>query len=419
MHIINAPQIDSLYVDLPASKSVTHRILILAALNQGQTFIIDPLMAEDTEITMQALKNMGAEISISENTIEVTKSLGLVKDAEIYLGNSGSSARFLIPLAAYLDKPFRFDGSDRLHQRPFAELFKALRYFDITVESKNDTLPATIYPSKVAGGKIQLHDLPSSQIITALMMSALWMNKDLEIHMPKDTPSLPYIRMTYKLMKRLGLSVAYESNIIRVNANRPGFDWNFRVEKDFSAASYWVVLSMLHNLKLTLPNVTLPSFQGDERIFEIAQDLGSEIMIYPDRMELQGKISKGMEINCNEIPDLVPALSVLALFAPETSRLTNIKHLEYKESNRVSAIQTNISALGGKTDYQKGNLEIIPQKTYSPAKLDSFDDHRIAMSFAVAGTRIPGTAILKPDCVKKSYPEFWNDFEFWQEAAHA
>ncbi len=410
MYKISVPDREILQIDLPASKSVTHRILILGALNDGKTIISDPLMAEDTEITIQALRNMGAGITEDEGTITISNALGHVNDAEIYLGNSGSSARFLIPLAPHLDKPFRFYGSDRLHQRPFAQLFDALKNFDVNIESLDNTLPAVIHPKSLTGGRIELHDLPSSQIITALMMSALWMKNDLEIIMPEDTPSLPYIKMTYKLMKKLGLRAGYDQNQIRITANRPDLDWNFRVEKDFSAASYWVVLSMLHNIKLILPKVTLPSLQGDERIFEIARELGANIMLYPDHMELQGSIQKGMAIDCNEIPDLVPALSVMAMFAPATSRLMNIKHLEYKESNRISAIQSNIEALGGKTEYRNGNLEIFPQANYTPATLDSFDDHRIAMSFAIAGTRVPGTIISRPECVRKSYPSFWQDF---------
>ena len=221
MYVINTPEVDSLHIDLPASKSVTHRILILAALNHGQTYISHPLMAEDTEITLQALKNMGADITIEGSTIIVSKALGQVTDPEIYLGNSGSSARFLMPLAAYLDKPFRFSGSERLHQRPFAELFDAMRHFNIRIDSENNTLPAVVHPAEFGGGKIELHDLPSSQIITALMMSALWMKNDLEIRMPSNTPSLPYIRMTYKLMKRLGMDLDYSDNIIRVCAQKP------------------------------------------------------------------------------------------------------------------------------------------------------------------------------------------------------
>jgi 3-phosphoshikimate 1-carboxyvinyltransferase len=306
-----------------------------------------------------------------------------------------------------------------LHQRPFGQLFKALRHFNVTIDSNADTLPATVHPQSVTGASIKLRDLPSSQIITALMLAGLWMKNDLEMILPESTPSLPYIMMTFKLMKRLGLSTEYNGNRIHVAGSQPNLDWNLRVEKDFSAASYWVVFGLLHGTKIVFPNITLPSLQGDERIFHIADQVGAHIMLFSDRLELLGTVKKGIDIDANDIPDLVPALSILAMFAPEKSRITNIKHLEYKESNRISAIRTNVELLGGKTNYHDGNLEIIPNTNYTSAALQSFNDHRIAMSFAIAGTRIPGTCIKGPECVKKSYPNFWQDLSWWEEIADA
>lgn len=414
MYRITNPDSGHFAVNLPSSKSVTHRILILGALNSGRTIISNALIAEDTEITMQALINMGAGIEMTGQCIEISNPLGTVSDDQVFLGNSGSSARFLIPLGALLDRPVRFYGSDRLHQRPFSQLFAAMRNLGIRIDAQNDSLPAVIHPGIPAGGSITLENLPSSQIISALMMSSLWMAGDLVMTLPNETPSMPYIRMTLDLMKRLSLKTEYQENKISVKSGKPDLDWNFTVEKDFSAASYWVVLSMLHNKKLVLPGVTLPSLQGDERIFSIATEMGAEIMLYPDRLELTGNILRGLNTDCNDIPDLVPTLSILAMFAPEKSELKNIKHLEYKESNRIQAIQAGIEALGGSTLYHDGNLTIIPADKYKGAVIETFDDHRIAMSFAIAGTRIPGTIIKDPGCVQKSYPNFWHDFTSWE-----
>ena len=418
MYRITKPDTGQFTVDLPSSKSVTHRILILGALNSGRTIISNALLAEDTEITIQALINMGAGIDHSQQSIEISRPVGVVRDDQVFLGNSGSSARFLIPLGALLDKPMRFYGHDRLHQRPFSQLFAAMKNLGIRIGAQNDSLPAVIQPGIPAGGSIVIEQLPSSQIISALMMSALWMTGDLTMVLPDDTPSMPYIKMTLDLMKRLGLKTDYQDNRITVKSGKPDLDWNYKVEKDFSAASYWVVLSMLHNSKLVLPGVTLPSLQGDERIFSIATELGSEIMLYPDRLELIGRIRRGLKTDCNDIPDLVPSLSILAMFAPEKSELRNIKHLEYKESNRIQAIRSGIKALGGSSHYQDGNLTIVPADKYRAAEIETFDDHRMAMCFAIAGTRIPGTMIKDPGCVQKSYPNFWRDFTFWDKVTH-
>ncbi len=396
-------------IHLPPSKSVSHRAFILAALNTGASLVESFLDADDTRITRDALIAFGAEITATENGLRFTKPIGSRKREKVYLGNSGSSARFLIPLASYTSAPVYFYGEPRLHERPFAELFTALNQVGARFEASGNTLPVTVSPAEMHGGIIRFGQLPSSQIITALMMAALWMKNDLTLILPDKTPSLPYIRMTYQLMQQLGMKVTYEGQNICVAAIRPYLDWYFRVEKDLSAASYWVLYGLINNCKVILPGVTLPSLQGDEKIFEIAEMVGGRIMLFTDRLEMDGRIDKGLVLDCHDIPDLVPALAVLGMFAPEPFKLMHIKHLEYKESNRVAAIQKNIAKLGGETVYTDNHLTIIPKKRYRPALIQTFNDHRIAMSFGIAGTQIAGIKIDSPDCVNKSYPAFWQD----------
>jgi len=160
-----------------------------------------------------------------------------------------------------------------------------------------------------------------------------------------------------------------------------------------------------------LPGVTLPSLQGDERIFSIAEEAGASVMLFPDRVEISGGVRRGFSIDCRDIPDLVPSLSVLGLFSPEPLKLMNVSHLQFKESNRIEAIRQNIAAIGGQSDFQEGHLTIYPQKSYRGGRIQSFNDHRIAMSFAVAGSKIDGMIIDDPGCVAKSYPNFWEDFK--------
>jgi 3-phosphoshikimate 1-carboxyvinyltransferase len=239
----------------------------------------------------------------------------------------------------------------------------------------------------------------------------------LNIQLPPRTPSLPYITMTYKLMQRLGFPVAFEKRDINITAGKSHYDWYLRIEKDLSAASYWILLAMINRCKVILPGVDLPSLQGDARIFEIAAEMGSRVMLFSDRIEIEGDIRKGLKLDCSEIPDLVPALAVLALFAPAPSQLRQIKHLEYKESNRIAALRQNIAALGGNSNYRRGDLIIYPQKKYHGGLIRTYMDHRIAMSFAIAGTRIEDVRIDCPECVSKSYPNFWQDFTFYEAEA--
>ena len=414
MYIIKKPDVDEIQINLPFSKSITHRIYILSAFNLGTTRIIDALESYDTNLTRGVLTNLGAHFEINEKEILSKYPIGKVKDSDCFLGNSGSSARFLPPVATFVDKKIHFHGENRLHDRPFSELIKALQSLGAEIDSNNSSLPFDVHPQPLKGGEIKFSSLPSSQIVTGLMMAALWMENDLTMQLPDITPSLPYIKMTYKLMKNLGLQLEINQNEIFVKSGKPDINWNFNVEKDMSAASYWVIFSLINGIKVRLSGVNLPSLQGDEKIFEIAEMLGAKVMLYSDRIEIEGEMKNGMNLNCRDIPDLVPALSILGLFAPEPIILSDIKHLEYKESNRVEAIRNNINTMCGKTEYENNNLKIIPQKSYKGGTINTFNDHRIAMSFAVAGTRISDVFIDNPACVQKSYPDFWNDFTFWE-----
>jgi 3-phosphoshikimate 1-carboxyvinyltransferase len=416
MHRIIPDKAEDLEINLPSSKSITHRLFILAALNRGITRIENPLLSDDTQLTRSALETMGAVFEEQDKRLIVSKPIGETRGDEIYLGNSGSSARFLIPLGTFLDRPVKFYGSDRLHKRPFVELLQAIQTFGHKFESTNDSLPVRTLPGHSTGGTINFSVLPSSQIVTALMMAGLRMQKNLTIRLPNGMPSLPYIRMTANLMKRLRLNVKYSASIIRVECGEPKMDWTLPVEKDFSAASYWVVYALINGVKVILKNMNVPSLQGDEEILRIAELAGSRVMLYKDRIEITGRISNSLDLNCEDTPDLVPSLSVLALFCKAPSRLRKVKVLEYKESNRIEAIRKNIETIGGHSAYKEGQLTIYPQKQYHGGLINAFNDHRIAMSFAIAGTRIPDIVIDDPECVDKSYPDFWRDFAYWKKS---
>lgn len=414
MYQITPDEAHDQQIKLPSSKSITHRMLILAALNRGTTKISNALIAEDTEITKTALQNMGAVIESGGDSYSVSGPIGEITNSEIYLGNSGSSARFLLPLGTFLDKEMRFYGTERLHKRPFAELLNAVGHFGHKFDSTGNSLPVLTHPGISKGGIIEFDVLPSSQIVTGLMMAGLKMNKNLTIRMTSGMPSIPYIKMTADLMKRLRLNVDYSKTQIRVESLQPDMDWTLNVEKDFSAASYWVLYALINKTKVILKKMTIPSLQGDEEILNIADSVGADIMLYTDRIEIDGKIKRSFDIDCENTPDLVPALGVLSLFCPTNCRMRNVKNLEHKESNRIQALQDNIKRIGGKSHYENGELTVMPQKNYKGNLIESYNDHRIAMSFAMAGTRIAGTIIDNPDCVNKSYPGFWEDFTHWK-----
>ncbi len=403
-------------IKLPSSKSVTHRIVILASLNKGKTTIYNPLISEDTKITIEALKSFGAEIEVLSDKIVVSKPIGKVHNQEIFLGNSGSSARFLIPLASFLDKSITFSGSEELQKRPFSELITILENHGISIKSNNKTLPITIYPSLFQNSdEIQIAKIPSSQIVTGLLFATLLQNSNSKIAFLDEIPSFPYLKMTIKMMKNLAINLDFEENRISIPKQNINFNWNYTIENDLSAASYWVAFALINQTKVTFRNCLLPSLQGDEKIFEIAEKIGGKVIVKKDSVEISGKIEKGLDFDCENIPDIVPTLAILGMFAPEKFVLRNVSRLKYKESDRISAIIENIILLGGKAEYLDENLIIFPQKNYFGNKIKTFKDHRIAMAFAIAGTKIPNVVIENPEVVEKSYPNFWLDFSNWEK----
>lgn len=417
MHEIVAGNIGDLVVNLPPSKSITHRALILAALNSGETRIVNPLASEDTDLTRLALEKMGAEFTALPDGLLCRAPLGRRRETDIYLGNSGSSARFLLPLGAFLDGEVCFSGTPRLHQRPMGELLNSLKQLGAHYQAAGDALPVRMFPGALRGGRIQLPQLPTSQVISGLMMAALWMESDLRIEFPAALSSRPYVELTAALMQQLNLKVELGRHFVEVAAARPHAFWEIPVEHDWSAASYWVALGLIHGVKVTFPDVLLPSSQGDEQILAVAENAGGRVMAFSDRVEVSGGIDRAFDVDCAGMPDLVPSLAVLGLFAPGAVRLRNVSQLRFKESDRIAALQENLALLGGGSDYHDGCLTIRPAASPRAAKISSHNDHRIAMSFAIAGTRIPGIVIDNPDCVQKSYPQFWKDFAWWRPSS--
>lgn len=412
-YLIKNPESDFRTINLPTSKSVSHRAMILASMNEQKSIIKSVLDAEDTNLTYEALKTMGCQIEAEGRDFTFNASIGNSGGGEIYLANSGSSMRFLLPLAPMAGNSLKLYGSERLHERPAVQMLEALKLMGAKFESNNNFLPVTFESTGLTGGTIKFDKLPSSQVVSGLMMAAPKMNDAIEIVLPKDVPSLPYITMTYKMMKNFGFNLQWEKNVITSENKMLNTDLNFTVEKDMSAASYWITFALINEIPVLLKDVTLPSLQGDEFIFEIAKMAGGKITETEKGIEISGSISKSFDVDCGDTPDLVPAIAVLAMFAPEVCSISNIEHLRVKECDRIEAIQANIKTLGGKSDYENDVMKIYPQKKYNGGLIEVYNDHRIAMCFAIAGSRIENVIIDNPLCVGKSYPNFWIDYRSW------
>lgn len=413
---ITKPEIKKHRVELPSSKSQTHRALFLAAINREPTNILRASTCDDTLATFRALKSLGADFTeLNFNKTSCRHPIGKIISEEIDCWESGTTARLILPMCTAGDRPVLLDGAPGLRRRPFKPLLKALRQLGGKLEETAEGLPLRIYPSQLEGGNIEFGGIPSSQFISALLLAAPLMSNPLEISWTQPPPSFPYIQQTIRLMRKAGLKLEESPHSVWAD-NRPlSRPLTFRIEPDYSAVAFWGVLALITGMEIELPGVVRSGLQGDEVILDILAEVGGKIRTENRAVTISGEIVRPLDIDCRNTPDLAPALAVLALFAPAPSTLRHITHLRVKESDRIAAIQKNIASLGGNSELVEQDLIIRPTRNYTPAVIDSFNDHRIAMSFAVAGTRVPGVVVSRAECVRKSYPNFWQDFPWWRE----
>ncbi|MEJ2635064.1 MAG: 3-phosphoshikimate 1-carboxyvinyltransferase [Calditrichia bacterium] len=398
-------------LEAPPSKSITHRLFIMAALSGHPCKIINPLFSEDTLITLNALKNMGYDIRSEGNQVVFSgEKKNPTLPIKIKVGNSGTSARFLTVFAAFRPGEYNIDGSDRMRQRPMGSLIEALKEMGIEIEHNAGHLPLRIRGRAAAGGNASIDATRTSQFISALLLTAPVTEKGITIVHGGRIASRPYMDMTITMMRRRGITVHEDENSIRVPGKQDYRIGEVVVEGDFSSASYFVVGAAITGGELRLSNLANDSLQGDRVILDILEAAGAPIGRETSGIMVQGSEIAGIDWNMRDCPDLVPAVAVLALFARGKSRLGGVAHLRYKESDRGQVLADNISLLGGKAAISEDEL-IIEPSALRGQKIRTHNDHRMAMSFAVAGLKIPGISIENPGCVEKSYPTFWADFE--------
>jgi len=395
----------------PPSKSLTHRLLIMAALSGQPCIIKNPLYSEDTRLTLTGLWKFGYQFREQGNRIAFSGRQNPAEEPlQLWVGNSGTSARLLTALAALHSQECRIDGSERMRQRPMMPLIQALQALGAEISHQDGHLPLTVKGSKLQGGNLTVDASQSSQFLSALLLIAPFLPGGLTLSTQGKIVSEAYVDLTLHLMEKAGARVEKSAGHYRVH---PG--GNYRLDRcwaegDYSSTAFFMVGAAISGGDLTVTNLTPDSLQGDREITEILQEAGAKVFWKEETLHIASETLSGIDRQMSHCPDLVPPAAVLALFARTPSRLRGIAHLRYKESDRIRAIIHNITRLGGKAFLEKNDLIIEPSPLHG-ALLNSFADHRIAMAFAIAGTQIPGVAIDHSDCVNKSFPGFWEELE--------
>ncbi len=402
-------------VSVPGSKSYTHRILIASALSDGECRIQKPLLSEDTLLTLRALRQMGIHIDdTSQDQIIVYGNRGSIKPGadRIFLGNSGTSMRLLTAVAALGRGKFTLTGTDRMAERPIQDLIEALEQLGVRIRSLNHNgcPPLEIIAEKISGGSLTINCRTSSQYLSALLLIAPCTDRGLEIRVTDGPVSRPYVDMTVDVMDKFGVTV-----------DRRGYEWfkvtggqvyragAYPVEPDGSQAGYFWAAAAVCGTQVKVNGVTAASRQGDVNFANLLASMGCEITAEPDGITISGSFLKAIDVDMGDMPDMVPTLAVVAAFAEGTTIIRNVSHLKAKESDRLAAVVNELGKLGIEARSCGDELSVTGGSPHG-AEIETYGDHRIAMSFAVAGLVTPGVFIQDENCVKKSFPDFWNVF---------
>ncbi|MFZ0392149.1 MAG: 3-phosphoshikimate 1-carboxyvinyltransferase [Calditrichia bacterium] len=399
------------FLNVPPSKSITHRLMVMAALSSAKCRIIQPLNSEDTRLTLQGLQQMGYEAKWETNVLIFSgKYSPPASPVILQAGNSGTTARLLTAVAALRQYSVRIEGSERLHQRPAAPLTAALRKLGAEISDTAGHYPLQIRKGVQRGGTVKVDASQSSQFLSALYLIAPLLPEGLKIIPEGKVVSRPYTELTLALMTKHGIRLKQTGRIADIPGGQAYGSIEMVVEGDYSSAAFFICGAALSGGEITIGNLPRHSVQGDKKIIEIIRAAGGQADFGSGGLSIRGGSLHGVEPDMADIPDLVPPTAVMLLFAKGSSCLKNVAHLRHKESDRLLALQENIRRLGANAEIRGNDFFIFPG-AMKGCKLPSYGDHRIAMSFALAGLKIPGILIEEPECVAKSYPDFWQHLQ--------
>jgi 3-phosphoshikimate 1-carboxyvinyltransferase len=414
-------------VRLPGSKSISNRILLLAALAQGRTIVHDLLRSDDTTYMIDALKRLGVEIAPATSALSVDGTGGRfpVRGAELFLGNAGTAYRPTTAVLAFSGGEYKLDGLPRMHERPIKDLVDALRRLGANIDYlRNDGYPPlAVHPASAAAAgeiaRVSIRGDVSSQFLTALLMALPLRGQAAEVTIDGELISRPYVTITLNMMKRFGVSVVEEGpSLFRIPAGAryvsPG---EISVEGDASSASYFLTAGVISGLTgggpLRVEGVGKDSIQGDVALVHTLQSMGGVIEMGPNWISATARPAaklRAIDADVNHIPDAAMVLAVAALFADGPSTLRNIGSWRVKETDRIAAMAAELRKLGAVATEGPDWLRIEPPAKLRDATIDTYDDHRIAMSFSLAALGGVTVRINDPGCVAKTFPEYFQVF---------
>ncbi|BCJ85405.1 3-phosphoshikimate 1-carboxyvinyltransferase [Effusibacillus dendaii] len=409
-------------VEIPGSKSITNRALLIAALAEGRSVLRNVLFSDDSHYFMRCLQTIGYQLEIDETsrTVAVTGTGGQIPKheglLELFVGNAGTAARFLTAFVSLAEQgSFRIDGIPRMRQRPIQDLIDALQTLGVRIESEQQTgcPPVRIEAKGLQGGRVSIPGNKSSQYLSAILLTAPYAKNPVDIEVSGELLSAPYIDMTKRMMEQFGVHVERTGNASYRVSNQMYQRREYIIEPDASGASYFLAAPAIAGGKVKITNLTQNSLQGDAKFAGLLEQMGCTVRWGADFIEVEkkdGQVLTGIDVDLNEMSDTTMTLAAVAPFASSPTTIRNIGHIRIKETDRIHAVVTELRKLGVTVEEWEDGMRIEPAKQLTPAAIDTYDDHRMAMAFSLFGLTIEGLEIKDPGCVSKTFPNFFDVF---------
>jgi 3-phosphoshikimate 1-carboxyvinyltransferase len=407
----------------PGSKSITNRALVCAALADGSSRLLGALDSEDTRVMDAALQRLGisVEANADRSELTVTGCGGRIPAtaADLYLANSGTSIRFLTALAALGLGQFRLDGVERMRARPIQDLLDGLGQLGVDVRAENDNgcPPVVVRACGLPGGVATIHGHVSSQFLSGLLMVAPYAHSDVCLRVAGPLVSQPYVRMTLAVMRAFGVQVDDRRlDRFQIEAGQRYAAREYAIEPDASAASYFWAAAAITGGRVTVAGLSRDAIQGDVAFCDCLARMGCQVDYQADRITVTGGPLQGIAVDMNAISDTVLTLAAVALYATGPTTITGVAHIRHKETDRIGDLARELRKFGSQVEERPDGLRICPAALQA-AEIETYQDHRMAMSLALVGLRTPGVVIRNPGCTEKTYPRYFDDLRALSDAS--
>lgn len=401
-------------IRIPGSKSLTNRALLIASLAKGESKLTGLLHSDDTHYMIQICKSLGIHCEVDDDTVFINGCNGYLAPCseELYVGNAGTAARFLTAMLPLGKGTYLLNGNERMQQRPISDLITTLNSLGVEVKDINNTgcPPVQITGGGLNGGDLSIPGDKSSQYVSAIMMAAPYAAKDTKIHISGELVSRTYVEMTQRIMTDFGADCTWQGEQdLRISPQKY-VGRNYEIEGDASSASYFFGMAAITGGKIKVKGLTKNSSQGDIGLLGILEKMGCQVSWNKDQVCIQGNDLSAVDVDMNTMSDVAPTLAVISLFAKGTSYIRNVGNMRIKECDRISAVVAELRKLGASVEEWEDGLSIQGNCKLQGAELETYDDHRMAMSFSLAGLKVPEVTILDPGCVSKTFPRFYDMF---------